>query len=379
MSGPSRSRAKRYVAIVGGLAVLFFAAREGIRIAQLEFGVTLHEAAANGDDEELARLIGLRADVNAQDESGYTPLHIAAANLQVEGTRMLLDAGAKTGILDNDNQTPLQRAMQRSGPMIGPSLEVATLLLEHGADPNQKGAYDKPLTTIAVQTSNYALAEVLVLHGGLFDDEGALGWGYPQNFESMASKDPDFAAREHLEGKTLMDIYLERPKAAGGLVIALLPYVDANVKSSSGEPLLLDAIRTGNITLVHALVEHGSDLSTQDNEGLTVLHYAVKDSREDLIQFLLLHKAPLNIVTESGYTPLHYAVENGDNAMTRVLLNAGADATVRSDEGLTPLAVVRELIRWIDDEVEEPEAVKRRKRETYRAVEEILLAHGAAM
>ena len=48
--------------------------REGV---DLRGRTPLHYAAANGDDEEVLRLLDAGADAKAKDDSGWTPLHFA--------------------------------------------------------------------------------------------------------------------------------------------------------------------------------------------------------------------------------------------------------------------------------------------------------------
>jgi ankyrin repeat protein len=49
-------------------------------------------------------------NINAQDNNGYTPLHIAAGNNQVAIANLLLNKGASATILDNDGHTAKQVA-----------------------------------------------------------------------------------------------------------------------------------------------------------------------------------------------------------------------------------------------------------------------------
>lgn len=62
----------------------------------------LLEAAKSGNDEVVSYLIGKRADPNAQDEEGRTPLMLAACHNQITTVKLLLTAkGIKPGKKDN--------------------------------------------------------------------------------------------------------------------------------------------------------------------------------------------------------------------------------------------------------------------------------------
>ncbi|WP_372459633.1 ankyrin repeat domain-containing protein [Agromyces cavernae] len=54
----------------------------------------LHYAAAEADDEAVARSLDHGADPNAADANGWTPLHFAAQSHSLSSIHLLLDAGA---------------------------------------------------------------------------------------------------------------------------------------------------------------------------------------------------------------------------------------------------------------------------------------------
>ncbi len=83
--------------------------------------------------EDLAlveRLLELRADVNVQDDEGWTPLHVAARDGHVDVCRMLIEAGAPVDAQVDDGWTPLHFAAYND------EMEVCELLVASGADVN---------------------------------------------------------------------------------------------------------------------------------------------------------------------------------------------------------------------------------------------------
>ncbi len=62
----------------------------------------LHAAAQRGDADAVRRLAAARADLDARDGHGRTPLHVATFARQHEAIRALAGAGADQHLLDND-------------------------------------------------------------------------------------------------------------------------------------------------------------------------------------------------------------------------------------------------------------------------------------
>ncbi|KAF9076182.1 ankyrin repeat-containing domain protein [Rhodocollybia butyracea] len=110
-SSSNQSKSREKGSGVGmGVSVSSMAAPE------TDFDNTMHGLAIAGDPNKLETLISLDSDVdlNAFDEFGYTPLHLACDRGNTEIVRLLLAKGADSSIKDSDEMTPLELA-QTSG------------------------------------------------------------------------------------------------------------------------------------------------------------------------------------------------------------------------------------------------------------------------
>jgi len=87
-------------------------------------------AMLNPDTEVMAVLINAGADVNAKNNNGFTALMLAAGNSSPEGIRALAKAGADVNASANNGKTPLMLAA-----MLNPNPEAVMVLLKLGADP----------------------------------------------------------------------------------------------------------------------------------------------------------------------------------------------------------------------------------------------------
>jgi hypothetical protein len=89
---------------------------------------SLFDAARSNNLTEAKRLVEANADVNQQDDKGYTPLILATYNDNFEVAIFLLEHGAKTEVSDHSGRTALMGACFK-----GNEREVK-LLLDHGAN-----------------------------------------------------------------------------------------------------------------------------------------------------------------------------------------------------------------------------------------------------
>ena len=110
----------------------------------------------------------------------------------------------------------------------------------------------------------------------------------------------------------------------------------------TGDWTLLHVATTGKASLdvVSALVDAGSDVNAQDNEGNTPLHFAVKRIKHEtfpkadydgIIRLLLEKKADVRIVNVAGASPLHTSVAfRADPSAVEMLIQAGADVNLKT-------------------------------------------------
>jgi len=89
--------------------------------------VSIHEAAAGGDIEQIKSLISGGADVNAKDNNGSTPLHYAVILANMDVIKLLISNGADVNAKDKEGRTPLSWAKDLENN------ELVDLLRKHGA------------------------------------------------------------------------------------------------------------------------------------------------------------------------------------------------------------------------------------------------------
>lgn len=161
--------------------------------------IPLHVAVKYGRLEVVKLLIQDGAPVKAKSYSGRTSLHLAAQERYVNIMKLLLDKGAEVdSISENEaKETPLHLALVNYRGPHGSDVSAIILLLEHGANVNQryygsegdnhKG--DTPLH-IAARTGNLEIIKALYAHGA---DVNAVDFDYDKRKASRIAQRNKFS------------------------------------------------------------------------------------------------------------------------------------------------------------------------------------------
>jgi len=188
----------------------------------------IHEAVKNNESAKVRELIKNNPDlVFSKDEDGFTPLHLAAANGHKEIVEFLLTTKADVNARDNAGSTPLHQAAAAEGQ----HSDIVELLLKHGADVD---AADRQWLT----PLHYAT---------LTDNQGAV--------RSLLNYGANPNAKDNKVGDT--PLILAAGKGYKEVVEVLLAHgADVNLADNKGTPLTW-ATRTGHSDIADLLRKHG--------------------------------------------------------------------------------------------------------------------------
>jgi hypothetical protein len=112
--------------------------------------------------------------------------------------------------------------------------------------------------------------------------------------------------------------------------------------------------------MVSLLMDHGANLSYQNEHGNTALHEAALNGRLSVVRMIVSGKDKnvINLVNTAGETPLIIAVKNGEVEVAFRLICAGADYKWKAINGETALSCAQknsgeawsDLIKVIQEE-----------------------------
>jgi uncharacterized protein len=315
----------------------------------MNFGSSLPTAVLDGDLVGVQELLRAGADPNRKDPLGYPPLQLAAARGQVQMVELLLAAGADPLLLDTRmGASSLHKAA------IGGAVEVARVLLDHGAFVNQQAPLDgqTPLFD-AVLYKHLPMVEFL-LDRGADPELGALGGVTPADLEPFFLGEDFGPYREAIERARRRRAERARDPlrlaALAGDANRVRELVDGGVDidriAPDGNSPLLDAAREGHADVVEVLLAAGADprVVDQGNMKATPAHKAGYMGHAEVARLLVADprleldaQGPFN-----GYTALHDAIWHGHTETARVYIEAGARLDLRALDGRTPVEMARD-------------------------------------
>eukprot|EP00698_Gefionella_okellyi_P019392 TRINITY_DN5940_c0_g1_i1.p1 TRINITY_DN5940_c0_g1~~TRINITY_DN5940_c0_g1_i1.p1 ORF type:complete len:1275 (-),score=349.80 TRINITY_DN5940_c0_g1_i1:26-3850(-) len=285
----------------------------------------LVEASGSGNVSAVAIILKENSlDVNVRNHRGATALHSAAFMGDSRMVKFLLDAGGSVFITDNEGSAPLHCAAM-SRLTVTDGVAVIRLLLDYGAEINQRnGAGWTPLK-LAARRCNAAIINELLLRGAdvnVCDEEAATA------LHNAAAT----------EGKDAVKNVLRLLKAGA--------QIDAP-DHDGGTPLIY-ACRMRMLDTARVLIAAGADVNRPDNFS-TPLYHAVRncEGKTPLVEMLLDAGAVIDVPNKHGYTPLQWASFEDMRKVALLLMKHGADIHHQDELGRTPLTVAQPLLRSI--------------------------------
>ncbi|KAG8187139.1 hypothetical protein JTE90_004883 [Oedothorax gibbosus] len=258
--------------------------------------------------DKLRVLLTTGVDLDAPLNHGLRLVHYAVYHRHMDALTLLLVRGANPSVMDDSGHSPMHMAAETG------FCNVVKTLLCYGARvdfskvlpgdigycyPQRASPAYEPLH-LALKNGCYRAAELLLKNG----------------------------ANPHTRYHSGFEINFLDPLDTKGVELLLRHGADPNARNAQGITLLMKACRSPEgIATARLLINYGADVNaTTPEEQRTPLHCAVLSGNAAMVQ--VLHEGGARVVLDPSYTkppPFFFAMLKSDFAMMSFLLEIGAD------------------------------------------------------
>jgi len=362
---------------------------------------SLHQAAADGEIEQVKSLISKGADINAKDKLGKTALHYASEKGYTEVVKLLLAEGADiqakegrwgrtalhlaawwarkdvvevllAGGADIDARNDRWESTPLHDATIPGDTNLIALLLAKGADLKAQDIFGKTALHNAVEFHHPELVKFLLAKGTDVNERSGKGYdfaplhiavnkGYRDMVKLLVANGADMRAMCHgwtpvdyamMSGQEEMVEFLVSMNAemspfhvaaylgkTAEVEVHLKETADVDISDASKFTPLHCAVCGGQVKIIELLLSKGANVNAKNAADWTPLHHASNNGRKNLVELLLAHGADVNLRDRVGRTALFLAAYNGHRDIVEILYAKGASISLKHVDNWTPLHV----------------------------------------
>lgn len=276
-------------------------------------------AVKNNDIIAVNALLKENVNPNFVDEEGYSPLHRAVLNNNLDVVNVLLSYKD----IDTEIKLPYEASVDDwylggATPLLVASYtgnaDIVNALIEAGSDIRAKDDIDGATTIhIASANGNNEVINILLNKDNTLINEADSMKDTPLHWASIKNQTDTIS-------------------------LLLANGADTKLTNSDRNTVLHYAAMYGDVNTVNVLLEADSSLaSVENNEGITPIYYAIVVSDNDILSSIITNgQIDINKKDSLGYTPLHYAANYGNmEAVVLLVEEFNADKTIVNDDNFT--------------------------------------------
>ncbi|KAK4076779.1 uncharacterized protein Triagg1_4382 [Trichoderma aggressivum f. europaeum] len=312
-------------------------------------------AVQRGHHKITEALLRHGADPNAGEDDGRPVLWWAVMKERIDNCRLLLAHKADPNLVLKEREgTPLVIAIMLE------NMELVKLLVENGADVNQKIDYERTPVYMATYKNHVEIVRYLLSHNadpnitwsnGITPLWHAARQGYSEIVRLLIEAKADIHARNDEYGWTALHTVFDSTET----VRVLLEYgADINkMDKREATPLGL-GINSNQVNAVKMML---SESKIEPNWSIPstqrAIRRAVRDGYTDIVSSVLEAGANVDLVDDDNTQLAFWAMSRNDDNMIRTLIEFGADLSHKDKDGdtalhnirkQTPLASIRRVV-----------------------------------
>ncbi|MFP3021113.1 MAG: ankyrin repeat domain-containing protein [Wolbachia sp.] len=276
---------------------------------------------------------GKGVDVNTTDENGWTPLHLAAWEGQLDDAKLLVKEGADISAENIFGRKPIHVAAENN------NTNIIEFFLSKGMNVDDTDRYGRTPLYCASWNGHLGVVKYLVEKGADINaqDKGgetSLDAATDQKHEDVVG----YLKQVQLDQELLIAAQYGNFDEVRDLVSQ---GASLNTKYSNGMTVMHSAAYGGNLDIVKYFVADAKNsLEIKDNGSRVPLHYAAYNGKLDVVKYFIdEEKVDVNLKDSDGQTALHMASGGGHLDVVGYLASKGADIKAKDKDGKTPLDI----------------------------------------
>uniref|UniRef100_A0A2C9K5W1 Uncharacterized protein n=1 Tax=Biomphalaria glabrata TaxID=6526 RepID=A0A2C9K5W1_BIOGL len=276
-------------------------------------------AAMKGDETMLEKLLKLKADANIVDKDQNNALMLVCANSRTLSVKRLLPISQNLNEVNSNGQSAIILASEAG------SKDIVNVLIKASADVHAVDRKGNSSLIVAASRGHCDVAKLLI--------KNKVNVNCANNFGTTALM---FSCRNQ----------------SGCLKLLLDNNADVHATCKQGMTALLVASEVGNYKAVKLLLKRGSQVNHTDNSGETALMKSAKHKHKScaanttdecsyvrIVRLLIQRKANIQLTNALGWTAFHLACKDGEIEIVDLLLRKCADTNQRNKQSSSPLKI----------------------------------------